>query len=1479
MASVTLYPNSFVSSTFTTSSNTSNGCTSTSSTTYATFTLETTQKFAYYSFDTSAIPSNVTINSVSCSIKVTIPNDSNYNTAQLYSGTTAKGSSTSLSKDTASTVSLTPGSWTRSELDNIQLVLGGGKGVKHTRIAYFYGADLTIDYTSLVYHNLTITNNSSYASVTNYEQSIPEGGNSTITLNITSINDIILFDNGTNVTSSLVNTSGTTYTYTITDIQGDHTVIINDKVSYTITSNLNTNLVDAISPSGQTTVYGGENYTLILGVDSVDLIEVVDNNVDVTSSLVRENNETVTSGNQNTVLGEYTLVSGSFNRSGANYFSGIVGNGVDATQTTSNYYSGGSGTIAVFNYKLVFSNIPSNAVITRLYCEVNGHAQSTSNSSEYMCVQLRSGDTELSEELNFKSVGTSNSTQTIEATTLPTVAQLENLVLYCRLGYYGGAINGATCYIEYTTTDKLLNTNTQYVWTYTLNNVSASHIININELVGVITHTVTITNNNTEVTISQSSLIVREGNSAVISFTTSRGEGVILKDNGTDVTSSLTNSDTTYSYTITNILADHTITISEKYWYEITTECTYANASVSVSNSKVYEGNNVTVTVNVSNISLVDVKDNGVNLTLTSSGTNTYIATITNVTDDHEIVVLEANSYSVTALSNTNNATITTSGVSSVLDGNDITFTLTSDVDWSLIILKDNGVDVTSSIVHNTGSASSGSPTFIPSSFDSTNSSYDSIYTGTADNGLTAHTDSNRFCVYSNTGSGAESYLYYNFDCSSIPANATITSVSCTAAASCYSSGSYFATKELQLCTGTTEKGNSVTVTGNGSTSSTHTFDGGSWTRAELNNIKIRFKVVRSTSNTTTEASFSFFGATLTVNYETAGESYTYTITDVGENHTVSLFEVFVPEEEDETKTYHSITISSINATTNPGSGTIRVEEGTNQTISISLDEPQITVVTDNGVDITNDLVISGGTPSYTVTGTVSGASYGFELNNSTGYYTSNNAAQASTAAVCRVNFNLPETTLITIEYINYAESTYDYGIFGKVDTALGTTNSADSDPYKSCSGESSASAVTLTYEIEAGEHFIDIKYLKDSSQDSNNDNLQWKITNMQLLSINEYTYTLTNITEDHNLIFIFGEVVYYTNTASGTGCRLYPTGNYVTLPNESYSVTVIPDKSSYNIVLYDNGRDVSSKLEYLNSDGSVSYVYTIKKVTTDHTITVTCESSQIIYQKISNAYIAFSKVYKKISGYWVEQDDYRNLFESNKIYFFKEYNESITVTHSFNGYKIAPGNTYYDGSSFQISDNYSNSSYGQKYGKTAGSYYFDGADTQNLSIVYNGDTYITPSRTVFNEIIGLSGSRNGSTVNNIQNVKYALIETTETVVRGLLIFPDNETFTGGTLTAYNSTSSNSSLTYTELNNYIDNGCAFLKCNGEFEDVNSSAWFYNNQFGRYVTSTSAGSYSYYNLFISVNSSSLSMQDDRSGADGHYMCCRMVSLIN
>ena len=258
------------------------------------------------------------------------------------------------------------------------------------------------------------------------------------------------------------NTTGYMYIYGA-EILVDYTIPVSATVTSTLTGD------GTINPSGAYSTYEDTEYTLtITPTNKSDPVTVTQDGVDITSQLVAHGSGTTANAN----LGTYTLVSGSFNSSGATYFQGIVGNGVNASQTTSNYYSSGSGTIAVFTYNMSF-DLPSNATIERVWCEVNGHAESTSNSSEYMCAMLISGSTELTEELNFKDVGTSNSTQTLECTTLPTVSQLASMKLQCRLGYYGGAINGATCYVTYSTGSGI----DHYTYTYTVSGNSTIAVV------------------------------------------------------------------------------------------------------------------------------------------------------------------------------------------------------------------------------------------------------------------------------------------------------------------------------------------------------------------------------------------------------------------------------------------------------------------------------------------------------------------------------------------------------------------------------------------------------------------------------------------------------------------------------------------------------------------------------------------------------------------------------------------------------------------------------------------------------------------------------------------------------------------------------------------------------------------------------------------------------------------------------------------
>ena len=374
----------------------------------------------------------------------------------------------------------------------------------------------------------------------------------------------------------------------------------------------------------------------------------------------------------------------------------------------------------------------------------------------------------------------------------------------------------------------------------------------------------------------------------------------------------------------------------------------------------------------------------------------------------------------------------------------------------------------------------------------------------------------------------------------------------------------------------------------------------------------------------------------------------------------------YVPEipdipTEDPTKQYQSITISSINATTDPENGTTRVEEGTDQTITIYPTDPILTLALDNGVDITNQL--SGNVPVNTFSVNArSGASYGFSLN-SNGYYESTNKGQGNSAAVTRVNFELESDCVVTFSYINYAEARYDYGIFGKIDTALGTTYSADSDAYLSCSTNTynTANVQTVTYQMSAGSHFIDVKYRKDSSTNSYNDSLQFKVSLEATGGGGSYTYTLNNVSKKHSLTFVFGSVNYYfVNATGGNGCRVFPDGQMVKLDGESYSVTVVPDNTSDTVVLFDNNVDRTANLTRVDgTDKSgnpiVAYVYELSNINTEHTITAGCSTSNTakIYVKENGTWHQYSKIYVKIDGAWVEQNSiiWSALFDTSESY------------------------------------------------------------------------------------------------------------------------------------------------------------------------------------------------------------------------------------
>lgn len=493
----------------------------------------------------------------------------------------------------------------------------------------------------------------------------------------------------------------------------------------------------------------------------------------------------------------------------------------------------------------------------------------------------------------------------------------------------------------------------------------------------------------------------------------------------------------------------------------------------------------------------------------------------------------------------------------------------------------------------------------------------------------------------------------YTFDFSDIPENATITNVKVTCTGhreSSTVSSTYVA--RVELYSGSTQKGSTYELT----STSNYTFevpDVGSWTRAELQDAELWFLVGYYGG--------LLVGATWEVTYtipSTGSEYYwTYTIENIAADHVILIEKEapFVPPEEDPGYTYYPITISSINAITEPFTGTERIKEGTTQVITISPTDPQLTLALDNGVDITSQLVGGVPTNTYEIETQVTGASYGFNLNNSTGYYVSTNNGIAKSASVARINMDFESSCLVTITYINYAEADYDYGMFGKLDTEVATDGltaaSGGSSPSDSTSNyeiskcNNSTNTQTVTYQVPAGEHFIDVKYGKDDASDSGNDSLQWKITSVEATSAGgEYTYTLTNISQKHSLIFVFGNVNYYFLTSSGTNCKLYPDGQSVKLEDDSYLLRIIPNDPEATVTFTDNNVDKTSSLKKettqdKNGNTVVNYTYTLKNIAAAHNLVVTCsgESSAKIFIKINGAWVQYSKVYQKVNGAWKE--------------------------------------------------------------------------------------------------------------------------------------------------------------------------------------------------------------------------------------------------
>ena len=235
-----------------------------------------------------------------------------------------------------------------------------------------------------------------------------------------------------------------------------------------------------------------------------------------------------------------------------------------------------------------------------------------------------------------------------------------------------------------------------------------------------------------------------------------------------------------------------------------------------------------------------------------------------------------------------------------------------------------------------------------------------------------------------------------------------------------------------------------------------------------------------------------------------------------------------------------------------------------------------------------------------------------------------------------------------------------------------------------------------------------------------------------------------------------------------------------------------------------------------------------------ENKIEISCETSgTTIYYRLGT------------SGSYTEYTGLIIITEDVTIYAYaeKDGQQSQTVSqecvysehiYKFGDLVFASGPLYYGNDGYEIKDSWNYSSYGTVYGKNVGSTFFNyiemgdlfkksgfsSSDGPILNTLDPLDGWRLPTKDEWDYIVG--STRPGSTVNGASGKHYAFINFDHDnnqntgSISGLLIFPDNETITGATLSYFDSISTNV-ITLDQFNNYLSQGCVFLHADGIYQ--------------------------------------------------------------
>ena len=226
MATIRLVPstNAVSNSSYVTVSNASNMYTNTDSTSAGTFThnrASTNQTYYGYlrGFNFSDVPSNAVINGWTVKIKASATGHTTSTSSSYYmslvNGTTQIGSTSASGRlsTTTTTFTFAEGSLTWDTINgygsNFGIRIPLRRASSNTAdVVSVYGAEIEVDYTLPIYHDVTVTNNTSATVSPTGTTNLLEGEDFTVSTN--TLSGITVTDNGTNVTNQFTQATGGT---------------------------------------------------------------------------------------------------------------------------------------------------------------------------------------------------------------------------------------------------------------------------------------------------------------------------------------------------------------------------------------------------------------------------------------------------------------------------------------------------------------------------------------------------------------------------------------------------------------------------------------------------------------------------------------------------------------------------------------------------------------------------------------------------------------------------------------------------------------------------------------------------------------------------------------------------------------------------------------------------------------------------------------------------------------------------------------------------------------------------------------------------------------------------------------------------------------------------------------------------------------------------------------------------------------------